>query len=68
MQLEKRNRQVFFPFHTVLFIPRILVPVLRVFLSILTLNARSVSLTLGTGVYALKKGTLVNTAKKVYQV
>lgn len=48
-----------------MFICTILAPVLRAVRSILTLNARSVLLTVGTDVYVLKKVSLVSAVRKV---
>jgi len=48
-----------------MFIRRILAPVLRVLLSILTLSVKSALLTVATDAYVLNKVSLVNAVKKV---
>lgn len=50
---------------TAMFIRRILAPVLRVLLSILTLSVKSALLTVATDAYVLNKVSLVNAVKKV---
>lgn len=51
-----------------MFIRRILAPVLRVLLSILTLSVKSALLTVATDAYVLNKVSLVSTVGKVWHI